>query len=464
MNVSTERLEKSQVALQVDVEPEMLAKSMDRAYRRLVAKANVPGFRRGKAPRAMLERYLGHGTLLQEALDILVPEAYTQAVQEQDIPAIGQPSIELTEVEPGVSFKATVAVQPTVELGDYTQLSFKLEPPDITEEQITETLQQLRAAYATWEPVEQPTRFDDMVSLDIDSTLIEDDNRTPYINQKDATYIVTAGRREPFPGFAEALEGQEKGTTRTFTLPLPEDETKSVESSVTVTEIKEKREPELDDEFAKTVNAEYETFATLRENVTKDLRVRAEREARNGLENEVIDALVGLSTLEYPDMLVEHEVEHLIEGDRSIVRDPQGRIDGYLDALGKTMEEFRAQYQEDAEKRVVRSLVLRQFAEKEALTVTPDEVDAEIENILKDAGDQQPLFRQWFDSPERKESLENSLMGRKTIDRLVDLATTGQPSEASGEQPASQPAEAPSEEQPKEAQPKKPRARSRSRS
>ena len=98
---------------------------------------------------------------------------------------------------------------------------------------------------------------------------------------------------------------------------------------------------------------------------------------------------------------------------------------------------------------MVRSLVLRQFAEKEALTVTQDEVDAEIENILKDAGDQQPLFRQWFDSPERKESLENSLMGRKTIDRLVDLATA-QPSEASGEQPASQPAEAPSEEQPKE--------------
>ena len=471
MNVTTEQLEKRQVALQVEVEPERLERSMERAYRRIVNRTNIPGFRRGKAPRIMVERYLGKATLLQEALDILVPEAYAQAVEENAIPALGQPSIEITEVEPSVSFKATVAVQPTIELGAYQQLSFNLDVPETTEEQINEVLEELRSSYAPWEPVERQVQFGDLVTFQIESELIEQDNKSPFIQQQDASYLVTEGRPEPVPGFAEQLEGQEKGTTREFTLPLPEDTAKSAEFKVTIAEIKEKRIPELDDEFAKSIGDEYESLQALRDKIVQDLQARAEREARTAIESQIVDAVVGLAQVDYPDILTDHEIEHLIELDRNLTRDPQGRIDDYLGSIGKSLEEFREQYREEATQRVVRSLVLRQVAEEEKIEVTSEELDTETEELIKGAGEQQAWLKDWFATPERRSSLERTLMSRKTLQRLFDL-TTGEAPTPSDDPPEETP---PTEGDPepekaaaspsgKEGETRRPRSRSRSRS
>ena len=310
MKVTTEKLEKSRVALQVEVEPEMVERSMERAYRRIVNRANIPGFRRGKAPRFMVERVVGKAALLEEALEILVPDAYKQAVEEQNISALGQPQIEILQIEPAVSFKATVAVQPTVELGDYSQLSISSETPEVTEEQVAQALEELRSRYAPWEPVDRPVSFDDLVTIDIQG---ESEGR-PFLNQSAASYLVMKDWSVPLPGFPEQLLDMNKSDTREFVLMFPDDYPdknrigKSVNFKVTLSEIKEKQLPVLDDEFAKSVGTGFDSLEALKERVTQDLKSNVEREARGALENQVLDAVVGIARLEYPDILVDHEI------------------------------------------------------------------------------------------------------------------------------------------------------------
>ncbi|MSQ26531.1 MAG: trigger factor [Dehalococcoidia bacterium] len=424
MKVTTERLEKSRVALQFEIEPTVLEKSLDRAYRRIVNRTNIPGFRRGKAPRVMVERFVGKAALLEEALDILVPEAYTEAIQEQSIAALGRPEFEILEVEPQVSFKATVAIEPTVELGDYKTVSLTMEVPRVTDAKVDEVIEQLRTNYTPWEPVERPIEFGDMVIIGIESSLLNGDAKETFINQPDATYIVTAGRREPVPEFAEALIGVERGASKEFVLPLPEDPAKTVEFNVTVKEVKEKHELALDDEFAKTVDAEYNTFQELLDKVRSNLVAQSERESRSAHDLAMLDALAAVSKLEFPDMMVDHEIEHIIETDRTLPRDPQGRIDQVLEVLGQTMVEFKERFREQAEKRVVRSLVLQNFARAEAIEVGAEEIDAEIETLVGSAGDQQPLFRQYLQREERRAALMDTLMTRKSLQRLFDLTST----------------------------------------
>lgn len=451
MKISTERLEKSQMALEVEVEPEQLERSMDRAYRRLVAKTNIPGFRRGKAPRHMVERYLGRAALLEEALDILVPEAYNQAIDEQDIEAIGQPNIEILKIEPTVSFKATVPIRPTVELGDYRELTVPHEPQQITDEQVAQTLEEMRSRYAPWEPVDRPVEFDDLVTLDIDST-IEGER---YFQQTAASFPVRKDWPVPVPGFPEQLVGMTKGEAREFTLTMPDDYPdqrragKPAEFTVSVSEIKAKQLPELNDEFAKTVGEGFDSLDALRDQVRKDLQENLDRESRARLESEVIDAVVAQAQIEYPEILVEHEVQHLMEDDRSIPKDSKGRIEeSFFRAIGQTPEEFRERYREEAVKRVERTLVLSNVTEAEHIEATPEEVDAEIDRLVQDMGEQAEAMRNFFTSEESRASIQRVLVRRKTMDRLIEAvakkregeAEEAGAAEAEPETPASPPA------------------------
>lgn len=166
MKVTTQRLPESQVLLEIEVDPDQMQRSLDKAYRRLVQRIEVPGFRKGKTPRDMLERHVGRDRLVREANEILIPEVYDQAIEEQDIHAIAQPSIELVEIEP-LSFKATVAVRPTVDLGDYKSIRAEKDAVEVPEEDITAALDDLRRRYAVHEPVERPVETGDIVRADV---------------------------------------------------------------------------------------------------------------------------------------------------------------------------------------------------------------------------------------------------------------------------------------------------------
>ena len=420
MKVTSEKTENCQAFLTIEMEPAEVEESLEKSYFRLVRRMDIPGFRKGKAPRAILERHIGKESLLEDALNNLLPEAYEKAIKEQKIEAIAQPHIEIAQTDP-VVFKATVPLPPKVELGDYRHIQVTPGPVELTDDDVNAVIEQLRHQQATWEPVERPVEFGDLVVLDIESN-IED---KPFINQKAAQYQVRHDLPVPAPGFAEQLTGMKKSEEKEFKLQFPSDfprgelAGKEVSFKVKITEIKQERLPELDDEFARGVSPDFKTLDSLRERVSADLKFRAEEKARIDFEERAIEAVVDLAELEFPPILVEQEIDRLLN--QRLQRGDQG-LEEYLRRINKTEEELREELHPLATKRIIRSLVLGKIAEEGKIEVSDSEVDDEIENMIKsDAGNKDELGEA-LNTPQARQSIEQLLTTRKIIQQLVEIA------------------------------------------
>ncbi len=424
MKVSTERIENSQMVLEVEAEPEEMVRSLDEAYHRLVMRAEVPGFRRGKAPREMLERHIGREALLEEALERLVPQLLNRAIAEQGIEAIAPPEVEITQTDP-VTFNATVPVHPTVELGNYRELSIVPEPVAVAEEEVNKVIEQVRYQHAPWEPVARPIRFGDLVTIDVVGSV----EGKPLLDRNDMQFQVLQDLPFPVPGFAEKLEGLEKGQDKEFSISLPADygaselAGKECLFKVRVSEIKEKKLPELNDEFAKSIGEGFETLDSLTERVVSNLRLMSEEGARRRYEEKVIDAVVEPSSVEFPPILVEHEIDRLIAAQERELRESKISLEDYLRTRRKSKEELREELRPLASRQVARSLVLTKVAEAEEIAVTDEEIDGEVETMAQGAGEQGEELRKFFNSPAARQSLEKALVTRKTVKRLVEIAS-----------------------------------------
>jgi len=433
VKVSTERIPDSQIVLEIEVEPERMEKSLDKAYRRLAQRTKVPGFRQGKAPRAMLERYLGSEAIRHEALDILIPEAYRQAITEEKIQPVDLPSIEVMQEEPLV-FKATVPVRPDVDLGGYRAVRVEREPPTARDEQVDEQLEDLRHRYALLEPVERPVQVGDMVRAEVQISV---DGRQVFQND-DAEFRLRQGAAILLPGFAEALLGSEKGQRREFGLDVPTDYPqrglagKTCLCGVVVKEVKEERLPELTDAFAREVGEGFPSLAALRERLAADVREAAEKEADGTYREKVVDAMVAAATLEFPPQLVDREVDRLLQ-DRANASGAAD-VEAYLRDMRKPEEELRQELRWEATERVQRSLVLSQLAEAEGISVSKGDVDAEIERLAASAGPRAAEVRRMFAGKRGREALESSLFTRRTLDRLVAIASGEEVASPAGEE------------------------------
>lgn len=420
MKVSTEKIQGSQVVLTIEADKEEMDKSLDRAYRRLVAKTAVPGFRKGKAPRPMLERYLGREALVEEAANLLMAESYDKAVEEHKVAAIAQPKVEVLQVEP-LSFKATVPVRPTVELGDYHEIKFTPDTVVVTDEEVTDTMEKLRQMRATWEPVEREAKSGDLLNIDAEGIA----KGKTAISEKGGWYVLSPGNTSSLPGFSEQLEGAKVGEEREFTLKLPEEfgelAGEDCNFKVKVNEIKQKNLPALNDEFAKSLGRGIETVNALKERVLADIKSDKERMERRSLQEKAIEALVAISHLEYPDILVQDEIDHLIEERKQYLGERES-LEDYLKNAKKTEEEFRNELKPRAEDIIKRSLVLEKLGEMEKIEVNESEITAEAERVIQGASDDEKL-KQFFSSQSGKESLRRNIYMRKIIDRFTDIAT-----------------------------------------
>ncbi|MFC2051366.1 trigger factor [Chloroflexota bacterium] len=420
MKVTNDKTENSQVFLTIEMEPDEVEKSLEKSYHRLVKKAKIPGFRKGKAPRAILEHHIGKESLLEDTLDSLVPQAYEKAIEEQKIQAIAQPQIEITQTDPLV-FKAIVPLKPEVKLGDYQKIRVKPEPVKVSKDNVNAVVEQLRHQYATWEPVERPVEFGDLVVLDIEST-IED---KPFINQKGIQYQVVRDLTFPVPGFAEQLAGMKSGEEKEFKLQFPADDSriemagKEPWFKISVTEIKKEVLPELNGEFAKEVNPDFETVDSLLEHVSSELKLRAEEKTRLDFEERVIDAVVDVSEVEFPPILTEMEINRMLNQ-----RFQQGKqeLEEYLKNFNKTEEEVQEEIRPLAIKRVARSLVLGRVVEEEKIEASEDEINTDIGKMLKGATEKKDEVEKFLNTPQARESIEQTLITKKTIQRLVDIA------------------------------------------
>jgi len=424
VKVTNEKIEDSQAFLSIEMEPAEVEESLEESYHRLVKKTDIPGFRKGKAPRAILERYLGKESLLEEALSNLLPKACDKAIKEQKLEAIVQPHIEVAQTDP-VIFKAVVPLRPTIKLGDYHHIQVTPEPVEVSEDDVSAIIERLRHQQAAWEPVERPVGFNDLVVLDIESS-VED---KPFINQKGAQYQVIQNYSFPVPGFAEQLVGMERDEEKEFRLQFPSDYPKGELAGkeawfkVKVIEIKQEVLPELNDELAKEIDPKFKTLDSLREQILADLRLRAEEKARIDFEERVVEAMVDVTQVEFPPVLIEMEVDRLLNQRLQRWQTGGSGLEEYLSRINKTEEEIREELRPPATKRTVWSLVLGEVTRAEKIEVGDSEIDTEIKNMTKDTEEgKKDELEGFLNTPQARESIKQTLMTRKTIQRLVEIA------------------------------------------
>ena len=312
---------------------------------------------------------------------------------------------------------------PTIKLGDYHCIQVAPEPVELSEDNVSATIEQLRHQHATWEPAERPVDFNDLVVLDVESN-IED---KPFVNQKGAQYQVIRELPLPAPGFAEQLVGMTRDEEKEFKLQVPagypKNELAGKEPSfkVRVTEIKQEKLPELNDEFAQEINPDFKSLDLLQEKVSTNLRLRAEEKARMDFEQRVIEAVVDVTEIEFPQILVEMETDRLIN--QQLRRWQVGSLEEYLSRVNKTEEELRKELNPLATKRVTQSLTLSRIAEEEKFEASDSEINTEIENMAKDTGeDKKDELNEYLNTPQVRRSIEQVLITRKTVQRLVEIA------------------------------------------
>ena len=422
MKVSAESLGNCQTALTIEAEESELDKSLDEAYHHLVKEVSIPGFRKGKAPRNILVQHIGKDNLLDDALEHLIPQLYRQAIESQQLEPIAQPQIEITQTGP-VIFKAVVSLQPEVKLGDYNSIELQPAPPiKIEDEEICAAVEEVRERQGAWVPVDRSVEIGDLVNMNIEA----DVDGKPWLSHKDILYEVNKESHSPVPGFASNLQGIERNKGKTFSLIIPDDypvkemSGKEGNFKVTITEIKEKQLPELDDKLAQS--AGYDNLEDMRKKVADDLTARAEVKNRLELRQKALDSLVEISEVNYPPIMEEEEINGLLRDQAQ--RFGFREVADYLEKANKTEGELKEEMRPIAKKRLVQGLVLGKLAEKEKIEIKTSEVDNKVDEIVNDAEDkEEEKTRQFFSLPQVRQSIEQSLLTQKAMDRLLQIAT-----------------------------------------
>ena len=430
MKVTRDNSSPIEVTLTVELATEDENPFIDRSYRRVVSRLNIPGFRRGRAPRHIVESMMGRTALLQEALEFMVPETLDKVLQDEEVSAFGEPSIEVTELEP-VSFTATVPLEPTVDLGDYREIRVETEPVEVTDEEVDGVLDRVRDEQAVWEPVERAAEYGDRLNLNVLGTM---DDET-VVEDEDVEYIPNEENVLPFPGFAPNLVGLSEDDESEFTVTVPEDYPreqyagKDIEFKVSVLSVKEKALPELDDEFAKSVGDGFDDLEALRSSVRESLTSQAENAARNDLEQKSLEALCDVAIVNASSLLYERELEAM-QADRERMLRQQGLdLATYLRFMGKSADEFLDEMRPNAERRLVSALVMRKLAEVEEIEISDEDVQSETDRLLGlSSGDEEQdesnldSLREFLGSESTRDNIRSTLHSRRVMERLTDIA------------------------------------------
>src|SRR3989441_6228594 len=381
ISVTTEQLPKSQVAMTIEVPADAVDATYERVLNRLASRAKLEGFRPGRAPRALVEARLGPAAIREEVVETIVPEVIRQALEEKSIDPIDNPDVEVVELERGrpAKLKATISVMPEVTLADATKL--KVEPPDhthgVTEEMLERRLDDLREPMAEITPVEREVRNGDIAVIDIevavDGKVVESETRkATEAEVKDG--VLLPELVEVLPG-AFVDESREAKVTFPETYSNPDLAGKQATIRVTVRGVKEKVLPALDDALAKSMtNGKQETAEAYREAVREELEASEKAVAKMEREQAVVTALVDTSSVEVPEALVNRELTSELESlERTLSR--QGlKLDLYLQYLNKSIDQWMADRRPEAEARLKTDLVLAEFAKREGLEPSDEDV------------------------------------------------------------------------------------------
>lgn len=427
MKITVEKTPQSEAVLDVELDWDEVEKASDRAYQKLAQKYTVPGFRRGHAPRTMLERMIGKDAIYQEGLDDLINQSYKQAVAEHNLTPIGQADVDAEPMEPGqpFHFKATVPILSPVELGDYHSLHFDKPEVNVTEEDVEQVLADYQDQQAVWAPVERPAKIGDRVTANL---LMKVEDRT-ISDQKDHEFLLTDSMVGMFAGMDAQIVGMQEGESKEFTVTLAEDYVnkslagKEAHYDITLKAVKEKDLPPLDDELAKSAG-KYETLDELRESVRKQLLQSRTSQAQRNLEDQVLEAATEQSRVEMHHLLVEEEADSLFHQMEHLLQQQQMSMDQFLMLSQKTPEQYKKELEPEAEKNAKQELVLEAIADQEGLTVSTNEIQTMLDLYARLGATRQQRVNQLSATARRR--LEASIKRDKARSFLIDHATRPQ--------------------------------------
>ncbi|HLJ60472.1 MAG TPA: trigger factor [bacterium] len=419
MKVAVRNEPGSRAVLEIEVPEEALARAMDQAYASLVRRVSVPGFRRGKAPRAILERHLGEGSIREEAIRTLVPAQYSEAISQAGIAPITQPAIDVKDGEDGKGLRvtATVDVYPDVTLPDYRAIHIERESHPIADEDVDRALEDIRARHGRLASApDEAARRGDFVLLTVTASPAGFERL-----QAGKEMLVELGGGLLPQEVETALEGTRAGETRTAQLASDQGEV-----TVRVDDVRRKELPPLDDAFAKTVS-DQPTLAALREGLHARLAAERADEEVGALQDRVVDAVLAQTAIDLPESLVEHEVEHVLEDLAGRLQSRGLTLDGYLRSAGKDEAALRAEMRPRAERRVRVRLLLEAVSERESLAVGEEEMFAEVQKLAAELGQDIPKVEAWLAERGRRDGLRETMARRKAIAVLVEAVAGPEP-------------------------------------
>jgi trigger factor len=427
ITVSTRPEPGSRVRLEIEVPADEVSRHFETAYRHLAARTRVPGFRPGKAPRNVIERYVGRDAVLAEAVEHLVGEGYDAAIDQTDLIPIDQPEVEIdtASLREGdtARFAAVVAVRPTVSVGAYTDYPFKLEVPGVGDEDVEVVLSELRDEQATLRPVDdRGAEKGDLVAVSFRGTI----DGEPFDGGTAERLPLVLGDERMIPGWEDQLVDMRIDESREFDLTFPADyrvETlagRAAHFTVTLVDLRERILPALDDAFAASVT-DGQTLDQLRAEIREALGRRAEAEARHQFGDRIIEFATANATVELPEVMIANEVEIMRDELRARLAEQRIGIDKYLELARQAPEELIAELREPASRRVKTLLVLSAIAEREGIDATDAEVDAEVEaQLARYPGE--PRLRGYLASRRGRSYLRMTLRNRTLVDSLIDRA------------------------------------------
>lgn len=435
MAATWEKKEGNEGVLTVTVPAEKVDKAIDQAFKKVVKQINVPGFRKGKVPRPIFEQRFGVEALYQDAVDILLPEAYGEAIDETGIKPVDQPEINVTSIEKGseMTFEANVVVEPEVQLGDYKGLEIEKQNVELTDEELQESIDHQLGHLAEMVVKEDGAiENGDTVNIDFDGYV----DGEQFEGGQAEGYDLEIGSGSFIPGFEEQLVGVKTGEEKDVNVTFPEEyhaeelAGKEATFKTKVNEIKFKDVPELTDEIANELDAEANTVDEFKENLRKRLTEQKETDAENNQKEEAINKAANNATIDVPEAMINTELDRMVQEFGQRMQQQGLNLETYFQISGQDESQLREQMKDDAEERVKTNLTLTAIADAEEVEVSDDDIDKELEKMSGQFNISVEDIKQTLGNTD---IVKNDVRIQKVIDLLVDEAKLVEPSKDDSE-------------------------------
>lgn len=427
MSAKWEKQEGNQGVLTIEVSPEEFDRGLDQAFKKVVKDVQIPGFRKGKVPRKIFENRFGVESLYQDAVDIILPDAYMKAVEETGIEPIEQPEVDIEEIEQGkdLIFTAKVTVKPEATLGEYKGLEVEEQSVDVTDEDVDHEIEHQRGHQAELIIKEEGTVEEgDTVVMDFEGFL----DGEAFEGGKGEDHSLEIGSGQFIPGFEEQLVGKKSGEETEIEITFPEDyhaeqlAGQKAVFEVKIHDVKTKELPELDDEFAKDVDEEVETLEELKTKKKEELEAQKKQDADNQMRESLIEQASENTEVEIPESMVNTELDRMLKEFEQRLQQQGMTMDMYFQFSGQDEDALKEQMKEDAQKRVKTNLTLEAIFNAENLEVTDEDVDAELTNMASMYGAEVEQLKQMLGG--NADAIKEDLKFKKALDCLVENSKT----------------------------------------